>query len=126
MRRALAAEGYTVVSAGAPADSDGADAVVSFKIVEVGYLFGFDHLWHPNLQLWVTLRNTRTKSTLFKQIYHYTGFVHTVWAEQIDPDPQYAATTADMFADNDKLLLESLRAGVEKIVARAAVALRPT
>jgi hypothetical protein len=126
MRSALTAEGYTVVPAATDADSSGVDAVVSFKIIELGYQFGFDGLWHPNLQLWVTLKNAHTKATLFKQIYHYTGFVHNMWAEQIDADPQYAATTADMFADNDKLLLESLRAGAGKSVARAAAALRPS
>lgn len=123
MRSALTAEGYLVVPASA---IDDADAVVSFKIIELGYMYGFDGMWHPNLQVRVTLRNARTKSTLFQETYHYTGFVHSMWDEAIDADPQYAATAKDMFGDNDKLLFESLRSGVEKIAGRASGAMRPS
>jgi hypothetical protein len=121
MRSALAAEGYVVV-----AGTDPADAVVSLEFVELGYRVGPDEKWYPYLKVKVSMKSTRTKSTLFQRTYHYAEGAQSMWDEGIDPDPQYSGDSATMFANDEKLLFESLRAGVEKSVAHAALALKPS
>lgn len=121
MRSALAAEGYTVVAGGDPAD-----AVLSFDIVQLGYGIGPDEKWYPYLKITVSMKNSGTKSLLFQRTYHYAVAGQSTWDEGIDADPRYSGDSATMFADNEKLLFESLRVGIEKIVARAALALKPS
>jgi hypothetical protein len=121
MRTALAAEGYVVV-----ASTDPADAVVSVEFVELGYRVGPDEKWYPYLKVKVSMKSTGTKSTLFQRTYHYAVDGQSTWDEGIDADPRYSGDSATMFADNEKLLFESLRVGIEKIVARAALVLKPS
>jgi hypothetical protein len=121
MRIALAAEGYTVVAA-----NDPADAVLSFGIDQLGYGLGPDEKWHPYAKITLFLKNSGAKTPVFQHTYHYAvAALQGTGDDGIEPDPRYSGDSATMFADNGKLLFDGLRVSIEKIVARAALALKP-
>jgi len=126
-RNALRRDGYDVVDGGKSADAQGADAILTFEIIDLGIGAGFgSDLISPQLKVRATLRKASAKTIIYEKTYHYAGQVHSMWDEPIQADSKYTVFWQEIRADHDKLLIEGIRAGALEISNHIGTAMNST